>query len=102
MENSIIQRIKSVIEYYDMSVTALSKKIGVVQQTLNRQISGDGAMSLSTIDKILSCFPEISAEWLMRGEGSMIKGESNVSNEIKRKIEFTVFADEEGYLKIRE
>lgn len=67
MESEVIQRIKHVIELKGMSVTALSKNLGIVQQTLNRQISGDSAMSLLTIDKFLSCFPDVSSEWLLRG-----------------------------------
>lgn len=98
MESAVVQRIRKVAESKGLSVTALSKMLGVVQQTLNRQISGDGAMPLSTIDKFLSCFPEISAEWLLRGEGAMIKGDNEAKVESGRK--FVVCVDENGFLKL--
>ena len=97
MESAIVQRIRKVAESKGLSVTALSKMLGIVQQTLNRQISGDGAMPLSTIDKFLSCFPEISAEWLLLGEGTMMKGANYIPKSFDAKIEI----DNEGCLKIR-
>ena len=97
MESAIVQRIRKVAESKGLSVTALSKMLGIVQQTLNRQISGDGAMPLSTIDKFLSCFPEISAEWLLRGEGEMIKSANYMPKSFDAKIEI----DNEGCLKIK-
>lgn len=97
MESIIVQRIRKVAELKGLSVTALSKMLGVVQQTLNRQISGDGAMPLSTIDKFLSCFPEISAEWLLRGEGEMIKSANYMPKSFDARIEI----DNEGCLKIK-
>lgn len=101
MESDVIQRIREVIEARGLSVTALSKLLGVVQQTLNRQISGDGAMSLGTIDKFLSCFPEISAEWLLRGEGGMIKGEGMGDGCACKSFDANIEIDNDGYLKIR-
>lgn len=99
MESEVIQRIKHVIELKGMSVTALSKKLGIVQQTLNRQISGDSAMSLLTIDKFLSCFPDVSSEWLLRGEGSMLKG-GNEEKENNSGKKFVICVDDNGFLKV--
>lgn len=54
-------------------------------------------MPLSTVDKFLSSFPEISAEWLLRGEGEMIKGKNYMPKSFDAKIEI----DNEGCLKIK-
>lgn len=97
MESEVIQRIRKVIESRGMSVTALSKALGIVQQTLNRQMSGDGAMPLLTVDKFLSYFPDISAEWLLRGEGEMIKGVNCMPKSFDAKIEI----GNDGCLKIK-
>lgn len=73
MESTVLQRIKSIIEKSNISITTLSKEFGVVQTTLNRQLKGDVALSCSTIEAILHYFEDISAEWLLRGEGSMYR-----------------------------
>lgn len=73
MESTILQRVNEFILKYGLSITSLSKTFGIVQTTLNRQIKGDTQLSATTIEAILSNFPSISAEWMMRGEGDMEK-----------------------------
>lgn len=97
MESIISQRVRAIAEKYNLSITALSKRIGIAQQTLNRQITGENAMSYYTIEAILGCFPEISAEWLLRGDGEMIKSANYMPKSFDAKIEI----DNEGCLKIK-
>jgi hypothetical protein len=54
-----------------------SIKIGVNQKTLNYYMLGKRKLSLEIVEAILNAFPEISAEWLLRGTGSMILNESS-------------------------
>lgn len=70
----IVQRIKKLVE----AKTNGNKKefaaiIGIVQVTFNRYVNEERGMSYEVIDAILSAFPEVSAEWLLRGKGEMIK-----------------------------
>lgn len=97
MENAVIQRLKKVIEQKRLSVTALGKTIGIHPSTLNRQFNGESAMTLGTVDAFLQYFNDISAEWLLRGEGEMIKGHSSSLSE----KEFVVYVTEDGTLKIK-
>ena len=71
MEVTIYQRIKCVLEDKSLSVNALSKQINVAQATLNPQLRGDRTLAANIVEKILEAFPEVSAEWLMRGVGTM-------------------------------
>ena len=77
MESVINQRIKSVLEDRQISISAFSKMIGMQQVTCNRQIRGDQAVSLGLIEGFLEKFDDISAEWLLRGEGSMYRKEES-------------------------
>lgn len=77
MEHVINQRIKSVLEDRQISISAFSKMIGMQQVTCNRQIRGDQAVSLGLIEGFLEKFDDISAEWLLRGEGSMYRKEES-------------------------
>lgn len=43
------------------------------QKRLNRQLSHGAAITLDTLLRILQAYPEISAEWLLRGTGEMYK-----------------------------
>ncbi len=76
MENIVYQRINLVLEDKQVSVNALSKLVEVAQTTLNTQLRGERALSVLVVVKILDIFPDISAEWLLRGEGDMYKTDS--------------------------
>lgn len=71
MEATIYQRVKRVLEDKSISVNALSKQINVAQATLNPQLRGDRTLAANIVEKILEAFPDVSAEWLMRGVGTM-------------------------------
>ena len=71
MERTIYQRVKCVLEDKSISVNALSKQINVAQATLNPQLRGDRTLAANIVEKILEAFPDVSAEWLMRGVGTM-------------------------------
>ncbi len=73
--NEIIvkQRIKDILFIKSSNPTKLAKEYSVNQKTLNNQINSDVQLSASTILLILNTFPDVSAEWLMRGVGEMLK-----------------------------
>ena len=71
MEEAIRQRINLVVDKSKMSQTAFADAINVVQVTLNRQLKGQRGISLETITSILQHQKDLSAEWLLRGKGSM-------------------------------
>lgn len=79
MESLVAQRIKSVLEFNQISIAAFSKMIGMQQVTCNRQIRGDQAVSLGLIEGFLKEFDEISAEWLLRGKGNQINEKPSLS-----------------------
>lgn len=76
MDSTVAQRIKSILNDKQISIAAFAKMIGMLQVTCNRQIRGDQAVSLAIIEGFLHVFPDISAEWLLRGEGEMYKPNS--------------------------
>lgn len=73
MESTVLQRINTLIKITGISVTQLSKEFNMVQTTLNRQISGLSQMPISTVEAFLHYFNDISAEWLLTGNGEMKK-----------------------------
>ena len=77
MEDIVTQRVNEFRQGKQLSILALSKVLEMNQTTLNKQLKEDGCgVQVSTLVKILSAYPELSAEWLLRGDGEMKKGES--------------------------
>lgn len=71
MQATIYQRVKLILEDKSISVNAISKQINVAQATLNPQLRGDRTLAANIVEKILTAFPDVSAEWVMRGVGTM-------------------------------
>lgn len=101
MEVTIYQRVKCVLEDKSISVNALSKQINVAQATLNPQLRGDRTLAANIVEKILEAFPDVSAEWLMRGVGTMYSNQDAddssymVAEEPKHDIIHEVIPDQE-------
>lgn len=98
MESTVNNRIRSILKRERLSILALSKMINMQQVTLNRQISGESSMTLETFISIMNCFPKVSLDWILRGEGEMIKGSNSTGT---TNSEFVVYADENGFLKLK-
>lgn len=68
----MINRILQLRDFYGLSTRALAIKCGINQPTLDRMLKGINALNLNCVVSILNSFPDISAEWLMRGSGAML------------------------------
>ena len=68
----ISDRIKYVLSEKQTSVAELA---GSETQRIkfSRQLNGHNGLTLPVVVKVLDRFPEVSAEWLIRGEGQMDK-----------------------------
>lgn len=79
MENTVNDRIKLLFERSgEKSIRQYAIKIGVAPTTLNECIKG-AEPRYGLVRKILDSEPSISTEWLLRGEGEMIKEVPKVS-----------------------
>lgn len=72
----MIERIKTIIVHYKLSIRAFAIKCGLKDNTLTNQLNGVREVSLATINAILASFEDISSEWLLRGKGPMLLSET--------------------------
>ena len=68
----IRKRLKNTLLRFDCSINSISSD-GAMQTRLNRQINGGASVTYDTLSRFLEIFPNVSAEWLMRGEGDITK-----------------------------
>lgn len=66
----IVERLRLLIEDKGYNPKTFAEKIGMAQRTINNYVNGRFP-SYEAIHAILHTFPDVSAEWLMRGEGEM-------------------------------
>lgn len=79
---SIVERLQEILRYSNLSVRGLAIKCSLKQQTLDKHIKGISEPSANTLIGIAVAFPEISTDWLLLGNGSMLK-EDKESERIK-------------------
>ncbi len=74
MEEDIRKRIKMVFDESKTKYSTETVSGSKLQAKFSRQINGvSKRVSYDVIKFVLDRFPEISAEWLVRGEGDMLK-----------------------------
>lgn len=81
---AIVDRLQEILKYSNLSVRAFAIKCGISQTTLDKQIKGLRSISIETVMSVLYAFPEVSAEWLMRGNGEMLIKQDDNSVELAR------------------
>lgn len=99
MKELVLQRIIRLLKERSNSENQFAKLIGANQRTINQQLKKERSLSLDTVLSVLSSFEEISAEWLLRGEGEMYKADDKNINDnfdnsqyvSKSKYESTVY-----------
>lgn len=67
------ERIKSLIAQLGLSTRNFAINCGLRQNTLSNQLNGVRELSLATVMAIINSYPELSLDWLMKGQGQMFK-----------------------------
>lgn len=73
MEKKMFERVAEYIKSRRISPHELAKILGINPQSVYNYLSGTSKAPLSFLILFLESFPDISAEWLLRGEGGMKK-----------------------------
>jgi len=63
--------IELLVEALGLTVNSFEKAIGVTQSRISKIIKRKSGVSHDILNKILSTFPEVNPDWLLRGEGEM-------------------------------
>ena len=77
---NMVDRIKKVIEYSQLSSSAFADTIGISRSGLAHLLTGRNQPSLDVARKVLAQFPEISTEWLIMGMGDMFRSEEQTAS----------------------
>lgn len=72
---SLNERISKIIEYSNLTSSEFADAIDVQRSSISHITSGRNKPSLEFIIKIKSSFPEILWDWLVTGEGEMLKSD---------------------------
>ena len=71
-------RLLQIVEYYKLSIREFERVIGVSEGVINKAIARNTGLKVETIQKIVEKFPQISLNWILLGEGEMLKNEDKL------------------------
>lgn len=84
MEEEIKMRVSLAMDALKISVNSLAKDCNLKQNTLNEQINGASKIGIAAVAALLDKYPQISADWLLRGKEPMIvQPDDEMSDETK-------------------
>lgn len=66
-------RMAELLSHYKLNPGEMARIVGCNRGTMYNIVSGSTKPDFKTSMAILEKFPEVSAEWLMRGDGSMMR-----------------------------
>jgi transcriptional regulator with XRE-family HTH domain len=81
--DSLVERIEIILRSKNLSPSKLADEIGVQRSGISHIMSGRNKPSLDFILKVLDTYPDISAGWLLRGEGEMSEKDGLIDFETK-------------------
>lgn len=74
-------RLHAIMEWYGLNAKQFSEKVSINGSSLSYMLKGRNLPSYDALQKIIESFPEINIEWLMTGNGPMLKdGSSPISS----------------------
>jgi len=76
------ERILQFIENQHLTKESFFKEVGVTSANF-RGVNLKSALSTDVVVRILSKNPDLSAEWLLTGEGEMLKSDSEIASTSK-------------------
>lgn len=99
MESFEGQRLRKFIDFYKIKQTHFAKNIGVPANEISVILNGHRGISKSILKNIRICYPELNTDWILFGDGEMLKspvsdtnfetGDTRIKENIKYIIEET-------------
>lgn len=73
---NILHRIELLTKNEGITITALERKIGASKGVLSRALNNNTDIQAKWLQAVVENYPLYSAEWILTGQGSMLKEES--------------------------
>lgn len=85
---NLSSRIKEFILYKGVSIRSFEENVGCSIGVINRCITKNTDLTVTNLMKIINKYPELNSEWILTGEGTMLKDDNihhqcNISSDEK-------------------
>lgn len=69
--DGLAERLRQVRKHYDLTQIGMAQAMQVAPSSVNRQLQGTSHPSVQSLQALLQSFPDLNADWLLTGKGSM-------------------------------
>ena len=76
-----LQRIKEFIDIKGITIKAFEESVGFSNGAFGSQLRNNKTIGVDKIENILFCYPELSPEWLLTGNGPMLKSNASAPDQ---------------------
>lgn len=80
------ERLKKFLDFEGMSVRQFEAKIGSSDGKIAKFLTSNSSLKSDTLNMIMENFPQLSIEWLLTGEGEMLKSNTQKHQEITKEL----------------
>lgn len=85
---AIISRLKTVLDYYNLTSSTFADTIDVQRSSISHLMSGRNKPSLDFVLKVVDKFPDVDLYWLLNGHGNFPKEkQTTIPTPIKETVE---------------
>ena len=87
MTENTLKRIKQYIDLKGIKVSVFEREIGMSNGSFASQLKNNKTIGVDKLEKILRIYTDINIEWLLTGNGNMIKGNEEIIPQTKNESE---------------
>ena len=73
------RRFQTILDLENLSPAQLADRLGVQRSGISHILSGRNKPSFELLQRVVQSFPEISAEWLITGNGKPLKEQNQAA-----------------------
>ncbi len=99
--NRVLSAFIRISENEDIKISQLEKKIGASKGVLSRALSNNSDIQSKWLLSLIENYPQYNIEWLLTGEGKMLRKKEVLSQEPPQKAESAV-TNTDKYIKVLE
>lgn len=82
----ILERIKEYIDYKNISISAFEKSLGMSNASFSKSLKSGKGIGTDKLENILTIYFDISPDWLLTGEGPMLRNTEIERDEEKKTV----------------